>query len=316
MNADNIKDTNRYIVNQLHYGNICPGNRSEMWRNIFLESGAHVKGSIFGNNLTVLNTGVVIENSVYVRGEIKIILSKGKKDDQITFESTVTTPDSLLVEGDQSVVHFNSDIYVNKLNLSNAIVYGNVYSNSAIIKNCVILGGIYCKKKLSLENSIIYTFDTNELEMKKNTSLLSPFGISKSAFTLDYPVRALTFFSLNEEVEKESVLIELDQEDIFQLKINTHENGENDSSEKYILSVVERLLNITDIIEAFRYNKKVINFLSLGSHIDPNWSEEFSAFKKQEIESRLWSIINKNIKQNEKRKREKLSDIINKIKLS
>jgi hypothetical protein len=253
MKTDNIKDQSRYIVNEIHYGSISPGNRSEMWRNVYLESGAIVKGGVFGNSLSIINPGVLIEESVFVRGEIKINLGNNETDKEVVFGSTVVSPDSIVIEGSKSITRFNSDVYINKLNISNSVIYGNVYSSSAIIKNCIILGGVFCKNKLYLENSIVFTFDTNELEIKNNVSLLSPFGISKSPFVIEYPVKALTFFNLKEGEKDESFIVNLNDDDIFELK-----QSDSDVSEKrYLLSIVERVLNSTEIINSFKANKKI-----------------------------------------------------------
>lgn len=318
MQSDNIKDASRYVVNQLHHGGIAPGSRAEMWRDVFLDDGAIVKGSIFGNNLTVLNCGVEVEQSVYVRGELKVNLKKGKNSSDVYFRSTVTSPDSLVVEGNEGRLHFDSDLYINKINLENAVVYGNLYCETGILKKCIVLGGVYCRKKLSIENSIVYTFDAGSIELKNNVSLLSPFGITDKPFKLTYPVKALTFFGLDEKYSKQSLVVALDDDDVFELMPSAMDKAdavEKPGESKYILSIVERVLNTTEIMQAFEYNKKVITLLALGKHLDPGYKTQLKAFKKEEIENKLWEIVEKNIAPTNEAKRRKLIDVIELMKV-
>jgi len=187
MQPDSIKDSTRYIVSTLHHGSILPGNRAEMWRSVFLESGANINGGIWGDNLTILGPDIFIDNSVFVRGYIQIkknkkIIEKGK---EVTFNSVVSTNDSIVIEDCDFRTRFTSDIYAKKINLNKAIVYGNLYCKSAQIKNSIVLGGIYCEGELRINNSIVFTFDADSVKIGKDVFLLSPYGISTKPIELE-----------------------------------------------------------------------------------------------------------------------------------
>lgn len=311
-NSDNIKDFGRYVVKEVHHGSISPGKRDEMWRDIYLDRGALIKGGVFGNNLTVLNPGVHIEQSVYIRGAIRIDLSSAKKGEMVIFESNVVSPDSIIVEGNGARARFSTDIYVDKVNLNNAIVYGNIYCSSAIVKNCIILGGVYCKNKLSVENSVLYTFDAEMLDIGENLSLLSPLGISRTPFEVNYPVRALAFYNLLQGHNEKSYAVVLDEDDVFELS-ETEKKDDESGAKRYLLSIVERVLNTTEIIDSFKQNKKIIEFLALGSHLSKEYADQFRDIQKNDLEARLWQVIDQHVESSGEERLKDLREVLERL---
>jgi len=308
MKADSIQDSTRYIVADVHKGNIMPGNRSEMWRNIFLEPGARVIGGVWGGELQISGGNVYVDKSVYIRGSINIenesnAKSKKKINDEIEFGSVVVSPESLFIHKNAPRTRFNSDIYVGQLNLKNTIVYGNIYSSNAVLENCIVLGGVYCRGKLEITNSILFIFKTKSLKLNDNVSLLAPYSISEEQFEMEYPVKALTFYSLlNKSTNGSSGIISLDEEDVFHVKYNeieTEEEGYSLPPKVFLLSIVERILNSSNIIEQFRKNKELIEFLSYGNNIIDEYNENFRDLTRNDIEKNLWKLIEKGIKEDE-----------------
>ncbi len=316
MEADSIQDSTRYVVSDVHKGSIMPGNRAEMWRSIYIEPGAKVFGGIWGGEIIISGGNIYIEKSVYSRGSITITeqdkkIAKKKKyketENEIEFGSVVVSPESLFINGKITQVRFNSDIYVGQLNLKNAIVYGNVYASNAKIENCIILGGVYCRKKLEITNSILFIFKTKTLKINENVSLLAPYSISEEKFELNYPVKALTFYNLlNENHENHGGTVTLDEDDIFKVKYNdagtdteTVKTGFNLPANVYILSIAERILNSGKIIEQFRRNKEMIEFISFGNNIVDKYKEKFKYFTKKKLEKSLWLIIRDGLKGND-----------------
>jgi hypothetical protein len=60
---------------------------------------------------------------------------------------------------------------------------------------------------------------------------------------------------------------------------------------KRVLSVAERLLNTSEIIDHFKQNKNFVEFLSLNSHLSEEDKQSFNAKNKEELEKELWQII-------------------------
>ena len=295
MNLDSIQDSTRYLVKELHYGNIMPGNRKETLRNIYLQSGAHVKGGIYGSELSVNGTGITVDGAVYCKNNIQFDFTDSKDKSDITFNSTVVCPGTLMVPGNGRKVRFLSDVYTGRTNLKNCIVYGNVYATSATLEDTIVLGGVYCKNDLKLKNSIIFTFRANQCHISDHVSILSPFGFADQ-ITMESTVNVLTFNSLFDfgDETKYSGNLKLDETDIYEIELEKKEGTEESENRKIqVLSVAERLLNTSEIIQHFRQNKKFIEFLSLNSHLSEEDKESFGASNKEELENELWQIIEK-----------------------
>jgi hypothetical protein len=293
MSSDSIHDSTRYLVSELHYGSIMPGNRAEMLRDVYLQSGALIKGGVFANDLTVNGSGISIEGAVYCRNNIKMEYTNVKAGEDVTFGSTVVCPGTLLVPGNKIKTRFLSDLYLGKTNLKNCIVYGNIYSSSATIEDSIILGGIYCKNQLKIKNSIIFTFRAMNCELDNNVSILSPFGYAEK-IKLNSIVNVLTFknlFNADDELHNDGN-IKLDETDIYEIELEKKEDATDlDVKKIQVLSVAERLLNTTDIIEHFKQNRNFIEFLSLNSHLSEEDKESFFKNNKQELEMEMWKII-------------------------
>jgi len=301
MKVDSIQDSTRYVVSEVHKGSIIPGNRAEMWRSIYLDKGANIIGGIWGGEMQISGGNVNISDSIYIRGAINIFNESKKKlkiDEIIEFNSVVSTPESLSIESNAPRTRFNSDLYVGQLVLKNAVVYGNIYASNARLENCIVLGGIYCKKKLELTNTIVFVFKTKSLKLNHNIYMLSPYSISEEEFDIEYPVKALTFFDLLDN-NSTGGTISLDENDIFKVKYSEHE-AEDDSednlpSKVYILSIVERILNSSSIIEQFRKNKDLIEFLAFGNNLLEEFNEKFKDFTKNDLEESLWKLVDEGI---------------------
>jgi len=108
MNIDSIQDSTRVVLSELRHGSIIPGNRAEMWRELFLLPGADLRGSAFGKSLYVEGPDVNVEASIYVRESIKVAESdkEGIQSGNVTFGSCVTTPDSIWLTLYLSVLGF------------------------------------------------------------------------------------------------------------------------------------------------------------------------------------------------------------------
>ncbi len=293
MESDSIHDSTRYLVNGIHFGNIMPGNRAEMQRDVFLQKGAQIRGGLYANELSLKGSGISVEGAVYCKSSIKIDYSEGKPEGDVIFGSTVICPGTLLIQGSKIRTRFLSDIYFGKVNVKNCIIYGNIYASSANIEDSIVLGGIYCKKQLTLKNTIMFTFRANECELDEHVSILSPFGFAEK-IKLYSSVNVLTFNNIFDKVQDDHPggNIKLDETDIYEIELEQNGNDTDTGKKKIqVLSVAERLLNTKEIIDNFRQNRNFIEFLSLHSHLPEEDKKNFLHNNKDEIESEMWRII-------------------------
>ena len=202
MTSDSIRDSTRYVVSDTHYGSIMPGNRMEMWRDVYLLRGADVHGGIWCGSLSVSGSGVNVSESVYCRGAASI--SRGDKpapkDSNVTFASCFTSPDSLVADPADFKVRFLSDIYTGQLNISNTIVYGNIFANRVTIRDSIVLGGVFCTGTADISNSLVSTFNVGNANLGENVSIFFPFAVAKEHINLSSSVRVLTFYSLHQSM--------------------------------------------------------------------------------------------------------------------
>jgi hypothetical protein len=291
MSSDSIQDSTRYLVNELHYGNIMPGNRIEMQRDIFLQSGAMIKGGVYANEMIINGSGISVDGAVYCKNNIKFDYTKVIDGEDVTFGSTVVCPGTILIPGTKIKTRFLSDLYSGMINLKNCIVYGNVYATSATIEDCIILGGVYCRKQLKMKNSIFFTFRALECELDDHVSILSPFGFAEK-IKLNSHVNVLIFNNLFDGKEdlSNSGSLKLDETDIYEIELE--KKVESAEAKKIqVLSVAERLLDTTEIICHFKQNRNFIEFLSLNSHLSEEDKLSFFRNNKEELEKEMWDII-------------------------
>jgi hypothetical protein len=299
---DSTQDSTRYVVSSLHHGGIMPGKRSEMWRDVFLLSGADVRGGVWANELSVIGPSIKVSGAVYSRSSIAIKNADEPDEckDPVVFGSCLTSPDSLRVEAVPYRVRFMSDVYVSQMSLDHSIVFGNIFSNRLSLTNSIVLGGAYIRDHLKIENSMISTFRTKHVELGRNVFLLSPFALSEDPISVDHPVRALPFYRIcaDSRGEGEGAVV-LDQDDVFRLS-EASEDRDDDSGDAgreaavkdlYCLSMTERILDSKSIAEYFESNAKFLQYLSLGSHFDPELRDQAYTMPVDRLEDYLWDLV-------------------------
>lgn len=292
MDSDSIQDSTRYLVGEEHVGNIMPGDRAEMMRNIYLRSGAHIKGGIYGNELSVEGNGITVDGAVYCKSHIRINLLEENDQKDATFRSAVVCPGTILTTTSVCKTRFLSDIYSGKINLKRGFVYGNIYASSATIEDSVVLGGVYCTKQLTLKNSIIFTFRAGDCSISEHVSILSPFGFAEK-IQLKSTVNVIAFSGLFEKGYKQTGGgLKLDETDVYEIELEKKDPSAEAAGKKIqVLSIAERLLNTAEVIKHFEQNRNFIEFLSLNSHLPPAERINFLLRNKDELENELWQIV-------------------------
>jgi hypothetical protein len=315
MELDSIQDSTRYVVSGVHHGSILPGKRTEMNRNVFLLSHANINGGVWANDLTLSGADIIVEQSVYSSGSITIeepeqIQSHSQNKESewapVTFGSCVVAADSIMSKAKNLRVRFKSDIYTKRLNLSNAIVYGNIFAENAVIKDSIILGCVFCKNKLDLKNSMVSTFKTHSVKLIGNLFLFFPFAFSETPINIQEPIKALTFFNIYKSLNKNAFgdndgigdgIILFDQDDIFEIQSedsNSTDSTENDNgcgTNAYVLSGNERILDAVRITQHLKYNQQFLENLTLGNHLLPRLKSNQFDRPAKELECYLWNIL-------------------------
>jgi hypothetical protein len=300
MSGDSIQDSTRYVVSDVHHGSVLPGERREMERDVYLLPGADVRGGVWSNELSVSGPDVRVADSVYSQGSVTVQPDQDSTavDAEVTFGGGLTTPDALLVEAADFKTRFLSDLYVERLNLTNTFVFGNVYAKGAVIRNSVVLGSIFCKGALELANSFVHTFQAHRAEIGENVSMFAPFALGRNEIALDAPVRALTFADIFQEdgdlSEDSGEVVHLDEEDIFEIQGATPDAtaGDGAPATQWVLSMTERILDSSLVQEKLQHNKELLRRLSLSRHVE---TEGQDTKKIQQLEEKLWTAVSTSV---------------------
>lgn len=309
MPDDSVQDSTRYVVSDVHHGSVLPGERREMERDVFLLPGADVRGGLWGNELTVTGPNVHVADSVYSQASITVREDEDTQEfdpySEVTFGGSVTTPDSLLVDTDSFRSRFLSALYTERVNLTNAFVFGNVYAREAIVRNSVILGSIFCKGTLEVENSFVHTFQAQKAELGKNVSIFAPFALAQEDIQLEAPVRALTFADVFERketaAESSGEVVHLDDDDLFSVQGATPEaaSGDGAPATQKVLSMTERILDSGLVQERLEENKSFLRRLSLHRHMEEDDQPENLI---RELEEKLWDYLEAPISEDESKR--------------
>jgi hypothetical protein len=299
-----------------------PGNRAEMLRDVFLISNANIKGGVFAHELLIEGENIKVEKAIYAEKSIIFKESNKNKKGSITneFGSTVVASDSILMNSEYSKSRFKSDLYCNKLNIVNAIVYGNIFANNAIIRNSIVLGGIYCKNSLEISNSVYSTFRANSVNLGENLFQLLPIALSETPITLEHKIKVITFLNIYRSLKNTELsgVIELDEDDIFHVDENfLSQDGKQEKGAVkplYCLSVAERILDTEKIIEHFEFNKKFVETIALNSHIKKNSKSKELNKPIEDLEKYLWDILKGKGKISNIEARESVEAIFDRIK--
>ncbi|MGD2113717.1 MAG: polymer-forming cytoskeletal protein [Acidobacteriota bacterium] len=303
MTDDSIQDSTRYVISGHHKGAVLPGVRSEMRRDVFLRPGAEVHGGLFARDLTVSGAPVTVAGSVYARGSVTL----GAEDDDavegeaVTFEGVVAASHSLVAGDDRtSELRFLGDLFSDRIKLQDATVRGNVYAKNAILENCVVLGGVFCSGTLTLENCLVSTFRAARAELASEVLLLLPFALSVEPLELDFPVKILSFGSLEKLVKgraktwRDSVVF-ADGTDVIRVSDPAAPTaGEGDGpGDLHVLSLGSRILDLDGAKEKIEENRRILEMISLGDHLAPSAKEEFEGGELQKIETALRGLLSR-----------------------
>ncbi len=293
-NFDSIQDSTRYVVGNLHRGSILPGTRLEMGRDVFLESGADVRGGVWCGSLSVLGPKVNVADAVYCNGSARIEpTDTGTTEGTVTFGSCFSASESLSIEPSPVRIRFLSDIYTNQLNISNAFVYGNIYANRAVIRNSIVLGGVYCDSSLTIERSLVSTFNTRRAVIGKGSGLFFTYAVARESIDLQDPVRMLTFYTLYRQSGGVGDSVLLDEDDIVTITLDADPDDFQSryARQVYCLSVMERVLDSEPLGKHLLFNKRFIEQLAIHRNLSPDVRSRYLESPLDDLESALWDVL-------------------------
>lgn len=238
-----IKDDKVYIVeNEIISDSIMPKVKKELSRNVKLYGKTIVEGALFASELLIEGSFVYIGKSVNANDSIII---KSKDDSMLWFNSIVNAGHSIMVERQgEGRVRFSNAISSQKINLSNAIVYGNIFCDDLILEDCVVLGGVFCQNKLTVKNSIMGSYDAGKITIESDSGLILPFGISDETPT--FHGKMYSVFAKDFSQDLMFGIYQIMNQEVYPVK--------EDEKERHVLSPFMRIFDFSLLNETIGQN--------------------------------------------------------------
>lgn len=295
MSPDRIEGTNRVVISSVTQGDVIPGKRDEMRRDVIMLPGGHVRGGgVFGEQLLIEGPNVRIDRAVYAQERINIApRDPNEANGTVTFGSVVATRGSIQV-GDsvRFRVRFQADVYAKSVHLNNAIVFGHVFADNAVVTNSVILGSLYCEKLAQLSDCMLGTFDVGSVKLGDNVSLFLPAAFARKPIEVPGSVRILSFYRLGLR-EEENVLdamggaIHLSQRDVYREELVR----DGVSEERFALSLAPRVLDGDPLLEHLEANRKALSLVAATDHMRREDRARYRGDDAFWIEDRLLGLV-------------------------
>jgi cytoskeletal protein CcmA (bactofilin family) len=181
--SESVETYKRVVVNGLWEGSVLPGRVEEMLREVVLQPGSRVTGSVFGNVVRIEGPAEVVK-AVYASrdieivpaGEIRLRSSVGAKE----LLTSCAGPGRLIIEG---------DVIARSIHLNRCIVRGSVHAAEVRLRDAVVLGAVHGSSLVDLENSTALTAYGDEVLFREGCGLILPYARANHRMRVEHPVR-------------------------------------------------------------------------------------------------------------------------------
>ena len=253
---------------------IIPRTNAELDRQVIVDSNVLVEGSTYAKFLEISNGPAEFRKAVFADKELHI---KSDAKDLIYFVKSVASSQSIASLLTTGRAIYGGDINAPTIKLGNCFVCGSIYGTEIQLENCIVLGGVFSSRNLTINNCVIGTFSSPEVNASGINYMLYPTAFSVEPMSL---LPGTEFWNLSladlgslykEEEEKPNTgKIRLDFTNDTQRTVLTDDNGTQTLINSY--SVASRVL-VSDLIDMEKMeNHFLIISASLGSQILKTYS--------------------------------------------
>jgi len=205
-------------------GRIVPAEQAEIGRPVRLRDGATVQGSVYGGT-------VEAEDQVTVEGSV--MAADGVELDGTHVGGEVGTPDKVVASGS----HIDGTVTGQRVRLVDCIVRGNVVGANVILEDCIVLGIATAERRLTVEDSLCYTFRSQGETELRDATLVLPQAIADGPLDVETPVTVagLGNIDVTADGEEGERLPEMDASDCYEQDGTTY------------LTLAPRILNLEKV---------------------------------------------------------------------
>ncbi len=253
---------------------IIPRTNAELDRQVIVDSNVLVEGSTYAKFLEISNGPAEFRKAVFADKELHI---KSDAKDLIYFVKSVASSQSIASLLSTGRAIYGGDINAPTVKLGNCFVCGSIYGTEIQLENCIVLGGVFSSRSLTINNCVVGTFNSPEVNASGINYMLYPTAFSVEPMSL---LPGTEFWNLSladlgslykEEEEKPNTgKIKLDFTNDTQRTVLTDDDGTQTLINSY--SVASRVL-VSDLIDMEKMeNHFLIISASLGNQILKTYS--------------------------------------------
>lgn len=282
---------NMKVLKDVHVtSSIIPKSSSELQQNLTLDSNVIIEGAVYTNTLEISNGPAQFKKAVFANNEVHI---KNDCTGSIYFMKAVASSQSVVALLSSSKCIFGSDINAPSVKLSNCFVAGSVYGTQVQLENCVVLGGVFSSKVLTIQNCIVGTFNSPEVNAGGVDYLLYPTAFSVEPISL---LPGTQFWNLSladlgslfkgEAQKSNTGKILIDMQHDTQRTVLVDDNGTQTLVNSY--SVASRVL-ISDILDLEKLEN---HFIIIGASLANQMLKQYTLTKEDGTKAKELTIIN------------------------
>ena len=253
---------------------IIPRTNAELDRQVIVDTDVLVEGSVYAKFLEISNGPAEFKKAVFADKELHI---KNNATGLIYFVKSVASSQSIAALLDKGRAIYGGDVNAPTIKMKNCMVCGSIYGTEIQLENCVVLGGVFSSRSLTINNSMLGTFNSPEVNASGVNFLLYPTAFSVEPMSF---LPATEFWNLSladlgslykgEEEKKNTGKIKIDFANDTQRTVLTDSNGTQTLINSY--SVASRVL-VSDLIDMEKMeNHFLIISASLGSQVLKTYS--------------------------------------------
>ncbi|MBQ4378331.1 MAG: hypothetical protein II821_03940 [Treponema sp.] len=253
---------------------IIPRTNAELDRQVIVDTNVLVEGSTYAKFLEISNGPAEFKKAVFADKELHI---KSDAKDLIYFNKSVASSQSVssLISTGRAI--YGGDVNAPTIKMKNCMVCGSIYGTEIQLENCVVLGGVFSSRSLTINGSIIGTFNSPEVNASGVNYLLYPTAFSVEPMSLlpntefwNLSLADLGSLYKGEDEKPNTGKIKIDLVNDTQRTVLTDENGTQSLINSY--SVASRVL-VSDLIDMEKMeNHFLIISASLGNQILKTYS--------------------------------------------
>ncbi len=154
---------------------VLPQTTAQLGRTVIIEGNVEVYGAVYGEKVLIHDGPCEMRKAVF--GKEELLIDPTSKGD-IIFRESAGSNQVISSTSISGRVIFCSDLNAKRITLRNCFVGGCVYADDIQLDNCVVIGGVFASKKLEINNSIVGTFNSQEVLLDGTDYLLYPSAFS------------------------------------------------------------------------------------------------------------------------------------------